>query len=87
MAFGFASYKKRNLLPGITECETSPAIHQYIFFFFNLEQSWSNRCGGICVQEGKSILDPHKRTIFFSVQDLMGCQWWGSNSYNPGLYT
>lgn len=76
MAFGFASYKKRNLLLGITECETRLAIHQYYFFFFKpgaelVEQMWRDLCLGREKYSGstqKGIF-----FFFFSVQDLVGC--------------
>lgn len=52
-------------------------------FLFNLQRSWLNRGGGICVQEGKHILDPHKRAICSA--GSWGCVWRRGNTCNPGL--
>lgn len=49
MAFVFSPTKKRNLLPGITKCETRLAIHQYIFKTSAaklVEQMWGDLCSG-----------------------------------------
>lgn len=81
MALGFASAKEfpaRNNIMCNKTCSSS------MQFLFNLQRSWLNRCGGICVQEGKHILDPHKRAIC-SVQGPGGCVWRRGNTCNPGL--
>lgn len=84
MVFGFASAKKefavRNNRMWNKTCNSS------IQFLFKLQQSLLNKCSGICVQEGKTILDSHKRAIC-SLQSPLGCVWWQSNTCNPGLFS